>query len=118
MNVSLLSWYMKLISTTKRSSTTTAVPRVEYKDIPFFVFYYLPMAALSVLCIIGNGIIIHVLPRHASLRTPANYFLLSLAVADLFHGILYPIHQVGHMEIPAVSNAFGKFVILPYFIFG
>ena len=77
-------------------------------SITFHVYYYVPLGILAILCIGGNGIIIRVILKYPKLQTPTNYFLLSLACSDFMHGVVYPIYQVSHIDIPQVYDFFSK----------
>ena len=77
-------------------------------DIIFYVYYYGFLLLLSLINMVGNGMIIHCVLRHRRLRVPGNYFIVSLACSDLILGIVYPIYNVSHMELGAIQRTLGK----------
>lgn len=51
---------------------------------PYLVFLFLTLTSLST--IIGNGLVVISIWRENGLHSPTNYFIASLATADLFVG--------------------------------
>ena len=76
-------------------------------DTIFFVYYFGILVLLSIVGIIGNTMVIRALALHPSIRTPNNYFVLSLAVSDLFLGVAYPIYDVLHLSDKYHGDVFG-----------
>ncbi|XP_022783354.1 5-hydroxytryptamine receptor 2A-like [Stylophora pistillata] len=46
------------------------------------------LVPIAVLIIIANGVVFYLFGKMKSLRTPANYFLLSLAISDIMTGLI------------------------------
>ena len=80
----------------------------EPSDIAFFVYYYGGLLVLSTIGIVGNSMVIVGITRHRSLRTPNNYFILSLALSDLLLAILYPIYDVTHLDDDYANELLGN----------
>ena len=77
-------------------------------DIGFFIYYYGILLTLSVIGIVGNSMVVVGIVRHSALRTPANYFILSLAISDLLLAICYPIYDVTHLDDDYIQEALGN----------
>ena len=77
-------------------------------DIIFYTYYYGVLFALSLVNLVGNGLIIYCVLRRKELRVPANYFIVSLACSDLVLGVVYPIYNVSHMEDAAIERSIGQ----------
>ena len=91
-------------STSNEDSTNDYEP----SDIVFFVYYYGCLSVLSTIGIVGNSMVIVGITRHRSLRTPNNYFILSLALSDLLLGVIYPIYDVTHLDEDYINEPLGN----------
>lgn len=67
---------------------------------------YIALEVLVALAtIVGNMFVLMVFVRFASLRTPSNYYIISLAVADFLVGLLaIPFAILGHVGLPRDFN--------------
>ncbi|GAB1599561.1 adenosine receptor A2a-like, partial [Argonauta hians] len=62
-------------------------------------------AVVAALTVLGNAAVLLVFVRHPQLRTPSNYYIVSLAVADLLVGLLaIPFAVLGHVGLPRDFN--------------
>nr|KAG5708716.1 hypothetical protein BaRGS_034933 [Batillaria attramentaria] len=61
--------------------------------------------------VVGNTIVLRTILRHDSLRTPANSLICSLAASDLLFGLLYPIYNVSHIDLPVIENSLGEWSV-------
>ena len=53
------------------------------------LWYLIPGGLLSIIAVVGNGLVIYLIVRRKRLHTTANWFILSLAIADFFVGASY-----------------------------
>ena len=72
------------------------------------MWYWISAWILAVLTVIGNGLVVYLVVRMRRLHTTANWFVLSLAVADFFVGLCYfPLlfaYNVNNLDSPPESN--------------
>ena len=77
-------------------------------DLFFFIYYFTFMAIISLVGLLGNGIVIHCVIFQRNLREPVNYFLFSLACSDFLLCVVYPVYNISHMEDCAIIDTLGK----------
>lgn len=77
------------------------------EDVIFYTIYFTILFFFTAVNIVGNSIIIHTIRRRPNLRVPGYYFIFSLAISDLGLGIVYPIYNISHMFVPAITNTLG-----------
>jgi muscarinic acetylcholine receptor M2 len=75
----------------------------------FYMYYLGLLGLLTLVNVIGNSVVISSILRHRQLRVPGNYFLFSIACSDLMLGLLYPIYNVSHIDLPHIQRVLGKF---------
>ena len=90
------------------NTTLPGVTNGDSLDIVFFVYYLGVLTVLSLVGIVGNTMVIRALFLHRDLRSPNNYFVLSLAVSDLLLGVTYPLYDVLHLSDKYQGDVFGK----------
>ena len=77
----------------------------------FYIYYYGLFIIIACINIPGNILVISTVVRHAVLRQPCNYYIVSLAVSDLLIGFVYPLYNISHLEsVPDISGPLGKYV--------
>lgn len=78
-------------------------------DTLFYAYYYGIFVILTVINIPGNLMVICTILRHNSLRQPANFFMVSLAVSDLLLAVMYPLYNISHLEhVPSIYRPLGE----------
>lgn len=78
-------------------------------DAGVFTFHLSAILFLATICIVGNSTVIFVMMKEKkSLNSPLNYFITSLAVSDLFQGIIYGIYNLGHINVDNIRFTIGK----------
>ena len=77
--------------------------------VDFYTFYYSLILVMAVIAVVGNVLVIKVICGNRALRSPANYFVISLAVSDLMQGVAYPVYNVSHMELPEILLTLGEY---------
>lgn len=78
------------------------------QSIAFLTYYYGLLGLLTVVNLAGNAGVMTCLLRHRHLRVPGNYFIFSLACSDFCLGLIYPVYNVSHIELPQVNGVLGK----------
>ena len=81
-------------------------------DIGFFCYYYIIFLLITVINLCGNSLVIVSSLRRPHLRTPENYFIISLATSDILHGMVYTVYNISHMELAVIKNTFSKDSVL------
>lgn len=76
-----------------------------------FHTYVALILLLALVCMVSNGLVMWVIPKEPKLWVPLNYFILSLAVSDFTHGVVFSIYTIGHIEKDVILNVLGKFLI-------
>ena len=71
----------------------------KYKEIPQVV-------PIAVLIILTNGVVFYLFGKMKSLRTPANYFLLSLAISDIMTGLINIPIFLGLLQLFSMPSVF------------
>ena len=61
--------------------------------------------------VVGNSLVILVIIRNRSMKTPMNYLLLNLAVADLTAGVFYIPHSILKEERTSIGPVMGGAVV-------
>jgi len=46
--------------------------------------------------------------KHAQLRQPGNYFIVSLACSDLVLSLIYPVYNLAHLELQQIQDVLGQ----------
>lgn len=67
---------------------------------------------LSPMILCGNALVLTALYRFKRLRTPSNYFIISLATSDLGAGVFLPIGL--YMELTSKHSLPSSLCLLPY----
>ncbi len=81
------------------------------RDHTFEEFYFTSVSVVALVSIVGNLIVIIVMLSTERLRTPTNYFMISLAVSDLMIGVTYPLYNFGHIPGFVLTEAFSKYAV-------
>ncbi len=81
------------------------------RDDTYERFYFTSISAVALVFIVGNLIVIIVMLRTERLRTPTNYFMISLAVSDLTQGVVYPLYNFGYIPGFVLAKVFGEYAI-------
>ena len=71
----------------------------KYEEIPQVV-------PIAVLIILTNGVVFYLFGKMKSLRTPANYFLLSLAISDIMTGLINIPLFLGLLQLSSMPSVF------------
>ncbi len=82
------------------------------RDDTYEKFYFTSISAVALVSIVGNFIVIIVMLGTKRLRTPTNYFMISLGFSDLMQGVVYPLYNFGHISGFALTEVFGKYTAL------
>ena len=88
---------------------------VTKEDIIFAAYYLTVMSIICVICFIGTGLIIHAILCYRFLRHVTNWFILSLAVSDLFQALTIPFYTMGHPSDKSVLPGLGMFLAHKFF---
>lgn len=80
------------------------------RTVVFLTYYYGLLGLLTVVNLAGNTVVMLCILRHQELRIPGNYFIMSLACSDFCLGLVYPVYNVSHIELPQVSVILGESV--------
>lgn len=84
-------------------------PQSIEQSVGYILYYYGIFCVIFVVNICGNFLVICTVVRHRTLRQPCNYILLSLAISDVFIGIIYPLYNISHLDtVPGISQPLGK----------
>ena len=99
-----------------------ATLKVEYLDplSPTNIITNMVMVILMVFICLGNGVIIYIVCRLSSMRTPTNAFITCLATADFIVGLNIP-YQLAVILIPDAEDRFSVCIttyVLGYFTVG
>ena len=79
----------------------TSAPRTDWTNV------YVTIEALLFLVICsGNALVIVAVCQYRRLRSVTNYFLLSLAVADMLVGLVMPAHIIFYLRPELLENAY------------
>ena len=77
------------------------------------MWYYILGGLLSIIVVAGNGIVIYLIVTRQRLHTTANWFILSLAIADFFVGASYlladylcDMHSCDRRYVPHAIGSF------------
>lgn len=73
------------------AGNSTVLPMPQYFDVLFKVVGFLSVAVIFVVGLIGNVMVILVVWRTRSMRTPTNCYLVSLAIADILLLVSAPL---------------------------
>ncbi|XP_064594380.1 octopamine receptor beta-1R-like [Liolophura sinensis] len=96
----------------EQSSDTEMWYSVCSKDSVGFLVYYLGfLFTITVINVIGNILVISTFVRHPKLQQPCNYFITSLAVSDLFAGIVYTLYNLAHLESIGLRESLGGWTV-------
>ena len=52
--------------------------------------------------------------RHPQLRQPGNYFIVSLACSDLVLSLIYPVYNIGDLDLPQIQDVLGEMTPLTF----
>ena len=88
--------------------------RITNDDLFFLIYYFSFMFIISVIGLVGNGIVIHCVIFRRNLRIPVNYYLFSLACSDFLLCVIYPIYNVSHLEDCAIIDTLGRYIYCIY----
>ncbi|KAJ8315356.1 hypothetical protein KUTeg_007506 [Tegillarca granosa] len=92
-------------SYTQNSTVNLSSSQSIEQTIGYIIYYYGIFCVIFVVNICGNTLVICTMLRHRALRQPCNYILLSLAVSDIFIGVIYPLYNVSHLDtVPGISR--------------
>ncbi len=103
------------------SLTTNIGTGTVTRDDTYEKVYFTSVSAVAFVAIVGNLIVIIVMLRTGRLRTPTNYFMISLAFSDLMQAVTYPLYNFGHIPGFVLTKAFSKYadnivyIIIIYF---
>ncbi|XP_071115300.1 adenosine receptor A1-like [Haliotis cracherodii] len=95
--------------TTNTTQLLEGVPAV--LDVIFLTYYYGMFLLIACVNVPGNILVIVTVLRHEPLRQPCNYYISSLAVSDLILGFVYPLYNISHIGIPAITCPLGKWSV-------
>lgn len=86
-----------LLETSNKSVTT--------EDIVFAVYYGGGIFLISIICLIGNILIIRAILTSKKLKGAHNWFVLSLAFSDILQGLTIPFYTLGHsVKVPIFTS--------------
>ena len=95
-------------TTSPTVGTECRPPGLKGDDVIYYVYKYTFVGILTVICLMGNALVIATLPRSRKFSRPSVYFIVSLACSDFMSGIIFPIYVVSHIEVEAIQNTLGK----------
>ncbi|CAI9738277.1 octopamine receptor beta-2R-like [Octopus vulgaris] len=82
----------------------------------FYIYYYGMFCLVAVVNLTGNSLVISTIIRHRQLQYCCNWFLLSLGFSDLLQGFVYPIYNLSHIEISAISEPLGAWSLCQFLL--
>lgn len=84
------------------------ISSVLQKDDAVGYYFFTVFGLITIIAVFGNIIVITTVCRHAQLRIPGNYFVVSLAISDLSFAIFYPLYNVGQIPGYVIAQLFRK----------
>jgi uncharacterized membrane protein YidH (DUF202 family) len=94
MNFSVVTNSFKTFHFSNNSLKTTNNSRLEFQNEALGVF----LIGISLITILGNFLVIAAVVRERSLKSSTNYYIVSLAVADLLVGlVVMPFNSLNEM---------------------
>ncbi|GAB1611240.1 histamine H2 receptor-like [Argonauta hians] len=82
----------------------------------FYVYYYGMFLLVAIVNLTGNSLVISALLRHRQLRYCCNWFILSLGISDLLQAFVYPVYNLSHIEINAISKPLGTWSMCQFLL--
>ena len=105
--VSAITSYLWNASVNDDVTGSTLPPFPEYYSVPYIVIGFLATSLIFVVGVAGNVMVVLVVSRTRSMRSPTNCYLMSLAIADILFLVSAPL--------PSIVE---YFLIVEQFIFG
>jgi len=89
-------------------STTESVLRAEYYEPTYRVVGSLLVGVIFVVGLVGNALVIAVVTRTRSMHTPTNWYLVSLALADIILLVSAPLPTLVEYHLLVDEWVFGR----------
>ena len=88
-------------SQTMDGNYTTSAASMSIKvDVAYVTYYNGLMAAMALVSLVLNSLVIAAAVMTPSLRTISNYYIIALAIINVFQGLFYSLYSLGSIQPP------------------
>ena len=95
-------------TTTEPAAGTVVVHPAEYYELTYRVVGSLLVGVIFVVGLVGNALVIAVVTRTRSMHTPTNWYLVSLALADIILLVAAPLPTLVEYHMLVDEWVFGR----------
>ena len=85
------------------NGTTTLIPTAQFLDVVYATYYGGLMATFTLLSLVANSFVVAATLLTPSLRTVSNYFIIALAVVEIFAAFTYTLYAFGSLRPPLLK---------------